>query len=132
MSLVFTATAFLRAFLRCRAAILSIVIDPTRLAALVEEIGKKPSYAFGDRRLPQPIAPEDAAARSSVTAASPRSRPSAAACARTRSASSCACRTIRSAARRASKIFSLFQRVGFIQNNNVTGGAGLYTVNEIE
>jgi type IV pilus assembly protein PilA len=28
--------------------------------------------------------------------------------------------------------FSLFQRVGFIQNNNVSGGAGLYTVNEIE
>ena len=30
------------------------------------------------------------------------------------------------------KVFSLFQRVGFIQNNNVTGGAGLYTHNEIE
>ena len=30
------------------------------------------------------------------------------------------------------KVFSLFQRVGFIQNNNVTGGAGLYTQNEIE
>ena len=30
------------------------------------------------------------------------------------------------------KIFSLFQRVGLIQNNNVTGGAGLYSVNEIE
>ena len=28
--------------------------------------------------------------------------------------------------------FSLFQRVGSIQNNNVSGGAGLYTVNEIE
>ena len=28
--------------------------------------------------------------------------------------------------------FSLFQRVGFIQNNNVSGGAGLYTFNEIE
>ena len=30
------------------------------------------------------------------------------------------------------KVFSLFQRVGLIQNNNVSGGAGLYTVNEIE
>ena len=30
------------------------------------------------------------------------------------------------------KIFSLFQRVGLIQNNNVSGGAGLYSVNEIE
>ena len=30
------------------------------------------------------------------------------------------------------KIFSLFQRVGFIMNNNVSGGAGLYTQNEIE
>ena len=30
------------------------------------------------------------------------------------------------------KIFSLFQRVGFVLNNNVTGGAGLYTQNEIE
>ena len=30
------------------------------------------------------------------------------------------------------KVFSLFQRVGFIQDNNVTGGAGLYSVNEIE
>ena len=30
------------------------------------------------------------------------------------------------------KVFSLFQRVGFILNNNVTGGAGLYTQNEIE
>jgi type IV pilus assembly protein PilA len=28
--------------------------------------------------------------------------------------------------------FSLFQRVGFITDNNVSGGAGLYTVNEIE
>jgi type IV pilus assembly protein PilA len=30
------------------------------------------------------------------------------------------------------KKFSLFQRVGSIQNNNVTGGAGLYTQDEIE
>jgi type IV pilus assembly protein PilA len=30
------------------------------------------------------------------------------------------------------KVFSLFTRVGFIQNNNVTGGAGLFTQNEIE
>jgi len=30
------------------------------------------------------------------------------------------------------KTFSLFQRVGFVENNNVTGGAGLYTQNEIE
>ena len=30
------------------------------------------------------------------------------------------------------KVFSLFQRVGNIVNNNVTGGAGLYMVNEIE
>lgn len=29
-------------------------------------------------------------------------------------------------------VYSLFQRVGFIQNGNVTGGAGLYTMNEIE
>jgi len=29
-------------------------------------------------------------------------------------------------------VFSLFQRVGYILNNNVTGGAGLYTQNEIE
>jgi len=30
------------------------------------------------------------------------------------------------------KVFSLFTRVGNIQNNNVTGGAALYTENEIE
>ena len=30
------------------------------------------------------------------------------------------------------KVFSLFQRTGSILNNNVTGGAGLYTANEIE
>ena len=30
------------------------------------------------------------------------------------------------------KIFSLFQRVGTIIGNNVSGGAGLYSVNEIE
>ena len=30
------------------------------------------------------------------------------------------------------KIFSMFQRVGFVQNGNVSGGGGLYMVNEIE
>jgi prepilin-type N-terminal cleavage/methylation domain-containing protein len=30
------------------------------------------------------------------------------------------------------KVFSLFTRVGNIQNNNITGGAALYTQNEIE
>ena len=35
--------------------------DPARLHALTAELGSKPSYAIGDRRLPSPVSTEDAA-----------------------------------------------------------------------
>lgn len=34
--------------------------DPARLHALTEELGKKPSYAIGDRRLPSPVTEAEA------------------------------------------------------------------------
>lgn len=41
---------------------MSLPPDPERLSGLVAELSAKASYAFGERRLPQPITPQEAVA----------------------------------------------------------------------